>query len=240
MDPGTKRLAMIAGALGVSLLVVVGASHLIGHRGGPVPVVQADSRPIRVKPANPGGLQIAGTNEDIFEGDSGSDTGKLAPPPEAPAPQALRSLPSTPAPAPVRAPAPVVAQAVPPMAGSRPAIQPLPVPAPAVAAKPAVVAERAVEKAVSDTRAAAVASDKKALVQLAAVGTEEAAKSEWDRLEKRMPELLSGRKPAVSRIERDGHTLWRLRTGGFTDMAAATVFCERVRAKGAGCSVADF
>jgi hypothetical protein len=41
-------------------------------------------------------------------------------------------------------------------------------------------------------------------------------------------------------IDRDGHILWRVRTGGFSDSAQATVFCERVRAKGAGCSVADF
>jgi SPOR domain len=232
MDPGTKKLAIIAGGLGAGLLLVVGASHVIGHRGGVVPIVQPDPRPIRVKPDNPGGLQIAGTSEDIFGGDSGSDTGKLAPPPEAPAPQALRAS----APAPARAPAAPVAQMAPPIAAPRPAIQSAPVSAPVVAPKPAV----AVEKPVAETHPAVVASDKKALVQLAALGTEDAAKAEWARLEKRMPDVLGGHRPAVSKIERDGHTMWRLRTGGFADTAEATVFCERVRAKGAGCSVADF
>ena len=229
MDTGTRRLAMIAGGLGVALLTVLGASQVIGHRGGQVPVVEADSRPIRVKPANPGGLQIAGTNEDIFEGDNGSDTGKLAPPPEAPQPQALRALP-----APVRQPAPAVVQIAPPKLVA--------VPAPAIVSKPAVVAERPAEKPVAEAHAAVApaAPDKKALVQLAALGSEDAAKAEWDRLAKRMPDLMGGRKPAVSRIEHDGRTLWRLRTGGFTDTAQATAFCERVRAKGAGCSVADF
>ena len=227
---------MIAGVLGVSLLAVLGASQLIGHHGGPVPVVQADSRPIRVKPDNPGGLQVAGTNEDIFEGDAGSGSGKLAPPPEAPEPQALRTTMA--ASAPVHPPAPMAAQPLTAMPGSRPAIQPVPpvaVPAP----KAVAVSEKPVEKP-AETHPAPVVSDKKALVQLAAFGTEEAAKAEWGRLAKRMPDVLSGHKPAVSKIERDGHTLWRLRTGGFTDVAQATVFCERVRAKGAGCSVADF
>ncbi len=77
-------------------------------------------------------------------------------------------------------------------------------------------------------------------MQLAAVRSEDAAKSEWERLSKRMPDLLGQHHPAFSKTERDGQTLWRVRTGGFNDVAQATQFCERVRAKGAGCSVADF
>ena len=53
-----------------SLLVVIGGWTLIGHRSTAVPVVQADSRPIRVKPENPGGMQVAGANEDILSGGS--------------------------------------------------------------------------------------------------------------------------------------------------------------------------
>src|ERR1700733_3303119 len=60
VGPGTKRLARIAGGLGATLVLVVGGSSLISQRSAPVPVVQADSRPVRVKPENPGGMQVAG------------------------------------------------------------------------------------------------------------------------------------------------------------------------------------
>ena len=78
------------------------------------------------------------------------------------------------------------------------------------------------------------------LVQLAAVSSEAAARIEWQRLQKRMPDLLDRRQPAFSKIEHDGRVLWRVRTGGFSDLAAAAAFCDHVRAKGGGCSVAEF
>ena len=216
MDPATRRLAMIAGGLGGVLLVVVGGWTLIGHRNAAVPVVQADSRPIRVKPENPGGMQVAGADADILSGGTEMKDGKLAPAPEAPAPQALTAPP---------APPPVVAAAVP-----APAPVVAATPAKPVAAKPAPAAEKR----------PATPPANGALVQLTAVQSEDAARSEWQRLSKRLPDLLGQRKPAFSKTEHDGKALWRVRTGGFADVPQATAFCEKVRAKGVGCSVADF
>ncbi|MHB0669764.1 SPOR domain-containing protein, partial [Roseomonas mucosa] len=73
-----------------------------------------------------------------------------------------------------------------------------------------------------------------ALVQLGALGSEEAAHTEWNRLKGRLGGLLADRRPMVVRFERPGMpTMWRLRTGGFSDAAAARSFCEAARAKGA-------
>jgi len=79
-----------------------------------------------------------------------------------------------------------------------------------------------------------------AFVQLAALETEALAQAEWQRLVKRMPELLGDRKPVVLKAERDGKVVWRIRTGGFADIAEATGFCVKVKARGAGCTLASF
>ena len=101
-------------------------------------------------------------------------------------------------------------------------------PTPPAAAKPPVSAP--------DTHAAT----HQAVVQLAALTSEEAAHTEWQQLTKRMPDVLTGHQPSYSRIDRDGHTFWRLRTAGFADVAGARGFCDHVRAKGGDCSIADF
>jgi hypothetical protein len=87
---------------------------------------------------------------------------------------------------------------------------------------------------------AAPASPGAAQVQLAAVGSEPAAQAEWARLTKKFPDLLGTRHLAVSHVDRDGKTYWRVRTGGFADAASATAFCGQLKAKGAACSVASF
>jgi len=233
MDPATRRLALIAGGLGGALLVIIGGWTAMGHRSTAIPVIEADSRPIRVKPENAGGMQVAGSNEDIMSGGSDTNGGKLAPPPEAPAPQALLSPPPA-------APPPMVAAtpAAPPAAAIAPAAPKPATPAPVEKRAAAPAPDRAAPAAA--TPPAATPPAKAPMVQLAAVASEDAAHSEWARLEKHWPDLFGHRQPAFSKTERSGRALWRVRTGGFSDVAQATAFCERVRAKGAGCSIADF
>jgi hypothetical protein len=181
-------------------------------------------------------MQIAGANEELLSGGSPGSADKLAPPPEIPDPQALRTPPPPPPAAPLPTvvavtpamPAPAVAQAVP-----RPAVA-------QTALKPAETPEKRPAAAVAAAAPRAVPAGRETLVQFAAVRTEDAAREEWDRLTHRMPDLLKTRRPSISKVDRDGHAIWRVRTGGFSDASEATVFCQRVRAKGAGCAVADF
>jgi hypothetical protein len=229
MDSNTRQLALIAGGIGGVLVLLIGGWQLAGHHGGGVPVVQADTRPMRVKPDNPGGMQVSGQDDAILGGKTDAKAA-LAPAPEAPAPQALKAQivaqpppPPPPAPAVARpAPAPPVVAAV-----VAPPAEPKPAPAPA---KPVVAAKAPPPEPVVHGPQ----------VQLAALTTEQGALSEWQRLAHKMPDVLGGRKPAVVKIAHDGKTLWRLRTGGFTDTAQASSFCDRVKAKGAECSVASF
>jgi hypothetical protein len=251
MDSNTKRLALIAAGIGGALVVLVGAWSMTGHRRSGVPVVEADSRPLRVKPENPGGLQVAGSDEAIMSGKS-DDTAALAPPPEAPAPQALKAQEAQAAAAAAAAAAVRASAAAAPPAAQPVSLSPA-APAPSSTAalvtplpdtKPLPPKAAPVPKAAPAPAASAPATApaaptaRGAQVQLAALMSEQAAMTEWQRLEKKMPDMLGGRKPAVMKIERDGKTFWRLRTGGFADAAEATSFCARVKAKGASCAVA--
>jgi cell division septation protein DedD len=231
MDPDTRRLVMFAGGLGAVLVMLIGASAMIGHRSTGVPVVTADTSPIRVKPANPGGMKIDGAENDVFSGGSDTADSKLAPAAENPDAKALRTAATAPPPV-VATPTPADVAAPPP-----PVTRPT-----AVAATPAAKTASVVvaKPQVAAVEAHPPTSGHPAMVQLAALASEDAAHNEWQKLSKHMPDLLSGRHPVYTRTEHDGHTLWRIRTSGFPDVAQARTFCDRVRQKGGACSVADF
>ena len=212
MDRGTKALLAAGAGLGGLLLAGVGGWALSGRQAAVVPVIEADSRPVRVKPENPGGLQVAGADEQVMGG-RGSKIQGMAPPAEAPAAQALRAQ-------------------MPPQADAPP-----PPPAPPLPALPAAPPVAVVLQPAPAARQAPLPAPAPALVQLAALDSEGAARTEWQRLAKRMPDLLGDRQPVVQKAERDGRAVWRLRTGGFMDIADATSFCARVRTKGGACSI---
>lgn len=228
-DRGIRRLALIAGGIGGALLLAIGAWSLGRHGSGVVPVVQAPSGPMRVRPEDRGGMQVAGMNDPILSGDLGQGEAALAPPPETPKPKALRTqieAEQAKARHPRYAQSAATRAAKPPVA-SEPASLPKP-PAPPIPP----------EKPAPAPAAAPTAGD--VGVQLAALKTEDAAKTEWERIVKRMPELLGRRHPRFVRAEHDGHEIWRLRTGAFADHAKAAEFCAKVRTKGGECVVSSF
>ena len=202
-----------------------------------------DSRPIQVKPDNPGGMQVAGANGDILSGDPDTNSGKLAPAPgrRGPRPYVIlrrrllrRPLSRHPRRLRLRrgfcgwkAGAGEIR-----CCGCQGLL--------ALPDKTAVAADKH-----AATAAAAPASDhgapvaKAALVQLAAVSSEAAAKEEWQRLQKRMPDLLDHRQPAISKIDRGGRTLCACARRLHRRRRRAGVL-QHMRAKGPGCSVADF
>lgn len=240
MDTGTKRLFMAAGVLGFVLVVGMAAWSLTGHRAAGIPVIEADVHPLRVKPDNPGGMTAIGATERIMSGAGADEIGDLAPPAEKPDPQALLAqrqvtvtrAPVDPAPVPV-APVPVAPTPVTPVAAPGSNVAPAPdTQAPAARLAPLTAAP---------ARPATPSSEASGtMVQIAAVDSERGATAEWQRLAKKMPDLLGDRRPVVQRAEFAGKAVWRIRTGGFADIAEATQFCTRMRAKGAGCSIANF
>ena len=239
-DRMTHRLLLIAGGLAGALVLIVVLWSSVGHHGGPVPVVQADQQPVRVKPANPGGMQIPGLSADTGSADGTASADKLAPAPETPDPAGLAKQTRAAA-----VTAPPAAAPTPPVTGATPrqtAMAPLPAVKP-TALVATTVPPRGSASVVPEHRAAGTPVHGpvgRTQVQLAAVTTEAAARHEWDRLAHRMPDVLGTHHPMFTKIEHDGHTLWRVRTGEFPTEAEASQFCHEVRAKGAGCAVATF
>ena len=226
MDTSTRRLFMAASALGLVLLAGMGVWTFGGHRAAGVPVIEADARPLRVKPENAGGMTVVGANDQVMggHGDGADGAGDLAPEAERPDPQALRAQ---------RAVATAPASSVP--ASGTPAPAPVITPA-VVSGAGLLVPTPAVDRPLTGAPTPAIGAT---MVQIAAVDTEASATAEWQRLARKAPELLADRKPTVVRLDRDGKTFWRLRTGGFIDIASATEFCRKIRAKGLGCSIAS-
>lgn len=214
------RMIAVGGGMAAVLAVGLAIAWGVG-RGGTsrgVPLIEADPRPFKVRPDDPGGLRVPNQDELIFERNRGGApmTGaRLAPEPEGPRLDALRAQVAQPPPAAEPAPQPQAAEPAP-----RPAAQAPAAPPPAPAARPAPVANGAVR------------------VQLGALTSEEAARGEWDRLARRHADLLGAFRPQVLRFERDGQApLFRLRTGGFADVAAAQAFCEQARERRVPCAV---
>ena len=106
-------VVMLAGLIVAGTFFWLGRSRTEG--GGPPEIIHAEAGPYKVKPTDPGGLDVAGESETAFETSAGEDKdaqldlGKLpetgvARPPPAPEPKAL-PVNETKVPAPTPAPA---------------------------------------------------------------------------------------------------------------------------------------
>ena len=197
------------------------------------PLIEADARPIKIRPDNPGGLRVPNQDELIFDRNRGArpaPPGGLAPEAERPrvdqlraqlaeraAQEAARNAPP-PSPEPAQAAAPAAPSA--PATASALNAPSLPAPVPANAERFAPVANGRVQ------------------VQLGALPSEAAARGEWERLQKRVPELLGNRRVSLAPFDREGQTtLYRIRTGGFADAATARAFCEEMKTRSIPCMV---
>ena len=242
------RIIIIAGSV-LAVGVVIAALVWGFTRGSSrnAPLIEADARPIKVRPDNPGGLRVPNQDELIFDRNRGARNaapGGLAPEAENPrvdqlraqlaeraAQEAARSAPPPAAPAPAQPAAPQAAQRSAPQAAA-PATPAPPATSSALNAPslPAPVPANA-------ERFAPVANGR-AQVQLGALPSEAAARGEWDRLQKRVPELLGSRRVSLSPFDREGQTtLYRIRTGGFANAVTARAFCDEIKTRGIPCMV---
>jgi hypothetical protein len=238
-------LAVAGGLLGLVALGCAGAWGISRMGPRPVPVLEADPRPLKVRPESPGGMVVPNQDQLVLEGASqrrAAERGRttvaqLDTGPEAPALDLLRQHagPRPAAPAPVAAAAPAPAAGAPAAAAGSAAPSALGGAATAAALPPPVpVAVAAAVTAPAAAPPGPVAGGR-SHAQFGALNSEEAARAEWERLVRRAPELAAFQ-PRITRLDREGQpTLWRLRAAGLADAAAARALCDAVRARGVAC-----
>jgi outer membrane biosynthesis protein TonB len=226
-------MALFAG--GLWFAYVQGTRHPATlARGDGVPLLRADDRPTKVRPDQPGGMNVPDQNVSLYnEKSGGPSVEKLLPAPEQPLPR--------PAPLPKEVAAKEVPTA-PPAAAAPPA--PVAEPAVRTAAKVAPAAAKAAapaKPAAAATPATATSPDKAGPIQirLGSLRSPEAAREEWAKLKRDNPDLLGMLSAVAVRTDLgDKGIYYRIQAGSFADAAAAERLCGELKRRNLGCILA--
>jgi cell division septation protein DedD len=231
-----------------------------GGDGGPVPLIKADPRPMKIAPEKPGGMDVPHQDKEIYaridrnapQG-KGATVERLLPPPESPMPRPRAPEPAPLAPeipaAPALEPPPNAVEVTqpPPPAPPRPAPAPTKQAAPAPAPPPAPqqqAAPRAPAPPAAAPQQAAVPAPGAAAgagryrIQLAALRTSEDAAREWEKMRRTHMDVLGPLTLSVVRADLgDRGTFYRIQAGPVADEGAARDLCRRLAEKKVGCIV---
>ncbi len=254
-DEGVSAARLIAGLVValVALGLVVGGVYWLKQRaGGPgtasgdPTLIAAQPGAYKVKPTEPGGMDVKGQGDSSYAASEGADPNAkidLSAVPEAPIakdgkPAAAAAAP-TPAPVVQHAPAPAPAN---PVAKPTPApVAPEPAPAPAkpapIVAKPAPAKPEVVKveqpKSEPKLEVSAATATGGSQVQLGAFSSEAKANEAWKSLSGRFGYLAALSKTVVP-VTSNGKTVYRLRAsaGG-----QASSICSKLKVAGEACVV---
>ncbi|WP_207478536.1 SPOR domain-containing protein [Arenibaculum pallidiluteum] len=256
---GPRRLVVLAGGGALLATLSAVAWYAAGSGGrsdGPPPLIQASTAPTKIRPDQPGGMEVPHQDKLVYErlhpGRAG--TGKierLLPGPEepmpkpepAPAPEPAASpsapplAPDEPEPSPaisVAAEGPVVA---PPIAKIQPApAAPMEHAPPAAAVSTAPPVARLPQVATLPPAAAPAAPARGGIrLQIASVPSAETAKSELSRLQRRFPSELGSLPATITRADLGAKgTYYRVQLGP-VDEARASAVCTALKAQNVGC-----
>ena len=261
--PPPKRMGNVKLFLGLSLLTVTvggvvwyffGGGFLGGTDAG-IHLVRAEEGPVKVRPENPGGMNVPDRDKLIYDRMQGMDVKppveRLLPPPEPPLPPPKAGVQSA-AKAGQHRPAVsgVVAKAKKPPSPTPAvpttedvlAVKPPPpplLPGGGESAKPAAKA-KPVAKVTSAKPVASVQPKAIFRIQLAAVRTMKRAQQEWSRLRKKHSDLLERLKLSVTKADLGiGKGLfYRLRAGPLASEADARDLCAKLAKRKVGCLIA--
>lgn len=268
---GRRRIITLA----IVALVVCGFGVIVlnaynqgqkSNGDGVVPLIQADNAPTKVRPDQPGGMDVPNQDKLIYDRlapgqNAPSNVERLLPPPEAP-----MARPEPPPPPPAQQTESMLPEGAPPAAPLAPTpaprapvqqvapdIQPPPIvaqrpPTPLTPAAPAAPVQQAKPAAPSPPPAnvasvpppasASPAAAGSMRVQLGAVRSREAAQQEWERLQKANKDLLGKLTLNVSQANLgDRGTFYRVQAGPVGDQQAASDLCAKLKARNVSCII---
>jgi hypothetical protein len=247
--PRRRGRALVGAVLVLAVAGGAGAWMLLGGSGGlrgdgTVPLITADVRPYKFRPEDPGGYTVPHQDRMVFDRlhpDRAPQrtVERLLPPPEAP-------LSRPPPPAPVAPPLPVVPPPVaeaPPATPStptnpsaqRPAAAPLPEGSPQIPAlpRPGVTVDGGATPPPQSVSALGV---RRSRLQLGSLVSEDAARSEWQRLSRRFPDALGDLSPTYQSARVGERTVVRLIAGPVDDIRALAI-CDELKSANAPCII---
>lgn len=216
-------------AIAVGVMAASAGALLVGYKismrqssGGDVPVLHADTQPIKLKPADPGGMEIPNRDRLVFNQKGAETTERLLPPPEAPLPRPAPPVEtSTPAP--------------PPAVAAQPAQVPTPT-APASSPAQAQAASLPPQSAALPPALTGTAIGKGYRLQLGSVKSQESATQEWGRLKRQNADLLGALSFAAERADLGERGIFfRVLAGPLADGAEADRICTTLRQRNVGC-----
>jgi len=201
-----------------------GIRHGSGGTGAAdVPLIRADERPTKVKPENPGGMEVPDRDKLIYT-QKRATVEHLLPPAEKPMPRP--TAPSAAVPSYSSQPPLVTAAAG--AANPAPQVQPQ-----QPAGKPPAKAGSAAAAAAKPTAAQPTGG---ARIQLASVRSEEAARQEWDRIRRANPDLLGSVSATFVRADLgEKGVFYGLQTAPIAD---ADRICGELKRRNIGCIIA--
>ena len=224
-------MALCAGALWIAYEL-----RRAPEPGAHAPLIQADNDPIKVKPGDPGGMEIPNRDRLVFNQKGDGTPEHVLAPPEAPLPRPAPEPPATPAPAHTQAQTSPAAPSTTTPA-SPPATQPA---APAIPAWPgearAPSTPNTPQQGVTPPPPAPAANGKGYRLQVASVKTEDGAKQEWERIRKQNADILGSLPYRADRVDLgDRGVFFRVQIGPIADAIDAERICSALRDRKVGC-----
>ena len=211
---------------GLWFAYVQGKHHTGGDAAnGDVPLIRADERPTKVKPEQPGGMEIPDQDKLIY-----NPTRKVVEHLLAPAEKPM------PRPAPSSSPTDAARSST----GAMPAASSTPENRPAVTQ----TAQPQQQAATSPSKAAQAPSSPSkpaagTRLQLGSLRSEDAARQEWERIKRKNRDLLGNLSATPVRAELgDKGVYYRIQAGPIADLAAAERICGELKQRNIGCILA--